>query len=267
MQKIWKGFKILCFVTNDQLSHTAQCCSSVWDVSLRSPLQNTRSLLIGQLTHAWDSTANTNRAAVLNQFIHAKPATRNGRYFTICDIPPKKFPKVRICHLAVITINSSWWFFFNFIVVRFTLVWWHCMRPRTRSSLLNEAPARLSGTGLVTISLTWSKTLLYAEFIKKNGDCKGNTTNLFHHLKHQHKPEYDESQKMRTDTAEATASTSAKASGKKTLSQKKIGDAFNGGSGKLVWFESSQFYSTGELVFFILTFIITGINARSPIHF
>ncbi|KAK0152104.1 hypothetical protein N1851_006515 [Merluccius polli] len=35
----------------------------------------------------------------------------------------------------------------------------------------------------------------------------GNTTNFFHHLKHQHKPEYDESLKMRTDAAKATAST------------------------------------------------------------
>ena len=32
--------------------------------------------LIGQLTHAWPSPANSNRAAVHNQFLWAKPATR-----------------------------------------------------------------------------------------------------------------------------------------------------------------------------------------------
>lgn len=28
------------------------------------------------------------------------PGCRNGRYFTVCDIPQKNFPKVRICHVA-----------------------------------------------------------------------------------------------------------------------------------------------------------------------
>ena len=35
------------------------------------PLLNTQSALIGQLTHAWINTANTNRAAVLNPFLPA----------------------------------------------------------------------------------------------------------------------------------------------------------------------------------------------------
>jgi len=51
-----------------------------------------------------------------------------------------------------------------------------------------------------------------------------NTTNLFHHLKHKHKPEYEDSQKMCED-AEA-ASTSTKASGKKPTTQTKLADAF-----------------------------------------
>ena len=52
-----------------------------------------------------------------------------------------------------------------------------------------------------------------------------NTTNLFHHLKHKHKPEYEDSLKMGKD-AEA-ASTSSKASGKKpTTTQTKLDDAF-----------------------------------------
>ena len=45
-----------------------------------------------------------------------------------------------------------------------------------------------------------------------------NTTNLFHHLKHKHKPDYEDSQKMRKD-AEA-ALTSSKASGKEPTTQK-----------------------------------------------
>ena len=55
--------------------HPVQCCSNVFilkrpvflaPVSLRPLLLNTQSTLIGQLTHAWASTANNNRAAVLN---------------------------------------------------------------------------------------------------------------------------------------------------------------------------------------------------------
>ena len=37
---------------------------------------NLHSALIGQLTHAWASTANSNRAAVLNQIFHAKLSTK-----------------------------------------------------------------------------------------------------------------------------------------------------------------------------------------------
>lgn len=58
----------------------------------------------------------------------------------------------------------------------------------------------------------------------KNVSAKdGNTSNLFHHLKHQHKLEYDESQRMRTDAAAATSS--ARASGKKPPTQTKLADA------------------------------------------
>ena len=45
------------------------CFSSV---SLRPPLPDTQSALIGQLAHAWASTDNSNRADVLNQFLHDK---------------------------------------------------------------------------------------------------------------------------------------------------------------------------------------------------
>ena len=38
-------------------------------VSLRSPLLNSQSALIGQLTHVWAGTANINRAALLNQLL------------------------------------------------------------------------------------------------------------------------------------------------------------------------------------------------------
>ncbi|XP_013860010.1 zinc finger BED domain-containing protein 1, partial [Austrofundulus limnaeus] len=51
-----------------------------------------------------------------------------------------------------------------------------------------------------------------------------NTTNLFHHLKHKHKPEYEASQKMRYDAAEALALTSK--AKKPTTTQTKLADAF-----------------------------------------
>ncbi|XP_038155642.1 E3 SUMO-protein ligase ZBED1-like [Cyprinodon tularosa] len=51
-----------------------------------------------------------------------------------------------------------------------------------------------------------------------------NTTNLFHHLKHKHKPEYEASQKMRCDAAEASTKTSFK---KPTSTQTKLADAFS----------------------------------------
>ena len=48
---------------------------SVWDAPISvKPLMNTQSALIGQLTHAWTSTANNKRAAELNQLLHAKQA-------------------------------------------------------------------------------------------------------------------------------------------------------------------------------------------------
>ena len=55
---------------------TVQCCTNVFllclkrsvlaPVSLRPSLPNTQSALIGQLTHAWPSTANNNWIALLN---------------------------------------------------------------------------------------------------------------------------------------------------------------------------------------------------------
>ena len=66
------------------------CCSSVFPfrlkhsvlatVSLRLLLLNNQSALIGQLQHAWASTADNNRAAVLNQFLHAKLAAGHKLY-------------------------------------------------------------------------------------------------------------------------------------------------------------------------------------------
>ena len=52
---------------------------SVWKapVSLK---KKTKSPLIGQLTHAWTSTANSNKAALLNHFLHAKLATKHKLY-------------------------------------------------------------------------------------------------------------------------------------------------------------------------------------------
>ena len=41
-------------------------------VPLRPPPLNTRSPLIGQLIHTWASTANSNKAAVLKQFLCGK---------------------------------------------------------------------------------------------------------------------------------------------------------------------------------------------------
>ena len=68
MQKNERGLKycVLLQMNSCLILHSAAalCSSSVWNapVSLRSPLQNTLSPLIGQLTHAWASTTNTNRA-------------------------------------------------------------------------------------------------------------------------------------------------------------------------------------------------------------
>ena len=43
----------------------------------KAHLLNTQSALTGQLTHAWASTGNNNRAAMLNQFLHAKLPRRH----------------------------------------------------------------------------------------------------------------------------------------------------------------------------------------------
>ena len=40
----------------------------------KTPLPQTQPALIGQLTHAWESAANVNRAAVLNQLLRANLA-------------------------------------------------------------------------------------------------------------------------------------------------------------------------------------------------
>ena len=54
-----------------QFSHTVQCCSTIFSPCLcffKAPPSWTPSYLIGQLTHAWSSTANNNKIARLNQF-------------------------------------------------------------------------------------------------------------------------------------------------------------------------------------------------------
>ena len=51
---------------------------NMWITCLfKAHLLNTQSALIGQLTYAWASTANNNRAAVLNQCLHAKLPARH----------------------------------------------------------------------------------------------------------------------------------------------------------------------------------------------
>ena len=79
--------RCICFIAQKthQVSYTVQCCSAVFPVLLKhsvcsscpftvTPLQNTQSPLIGQLTHAWPSIAN-NRIAVLHQSLCARLAT------------------------------------------------------------------------------------------------------------------------------------------------------------------------------------------------
>ena len=48
----------------EALSSSWSMCQSL----VLQPLPNTQSALIGQLTHTWASTANNNKAALLNQF-------------------------------------------------------------------------------------------------------------------------------------------------------------------------------------------------------
>ena len=52
-------------------------CSALAPVSLKPLLLSAKSAVIGQLTHAWASTPNNNRAAVLNQLLCAKLATND----------------------------------------------------------------------------------------------------------------------------------------------------------------------------------------------
>ena len=73
---------VLVFKKTHQYSHTVQGCNTVSPlclkrsvlapVSLRPPIPNTQSPLIGQLTHAWPSTVDNKIAAVLNQSLGAK---------------------------------------------------------------------------------------------------------------------------------------------------------------------------------------------------
>ena len=52
-------------------------CSALAPVSLRPSLLNTQSALIGRLTHAWDSSANNSRAAVLKKLLLANLAANH----------------------------------------------------------------------------------------------------------------------------------------------------------------------------------------------
>ena len=84
----WMWFKgdILCEYSGS-CPVTVQSCTNVFfvclkhsvlpPVSLRPSLLNVQSALIGQLTHAWSSTANNNWAALLNQFLGAKLVIRH----------------------------------------------------------------------------------------------------------------------------------------------------------------------------------------------
>ena len=58
---------------NTELRFCLKCCVLAL-VSLSPTLRNTKSALIGPLTHVWASTADNNRAAVLNEILHAKQA-------------------------------------------------------------------------------------------------------------------------------------------------------------------------------------------------
>ena len=76
----------------NRFSHTVWCCSSVSPLCLKrsvlapvAPLLNSQSVLIGQLTRAWASTTNNNRAAVLNQFLRAKLAASNILCSSVCS--------------------------------------------------------------------------------------------------------------------------------------------------------------------------------------
>ena len=55
--------------------HTVKCYSTVFPLSHH--VSNSQSPLIGQLPHAWLSTINNSRAAVVKQFTRAKPAARH----------------------------------------------------------------------------------------------------------------------------------------------------------------------------------------------
>lgn len=83
-------------------------------------------------------------------------------------------------------------------------------RRSLSSSLLNEAPHQQYGTGLVDVEQTCPICKVCQKKIMAKDN---NTTNLFHHLKYNHKLQYDERQQMRQDNA-AASSTAATSSGK-----------------------------------------------------
>ena len=66
-------------------------------VSINTPLLNTQSALIGQLTHTIASTANNSRAAVLNRFLHGKLTLRH-MLRKMCDTVTQCDVTMSQCH-------------------------------------------------------------------------------------------------------------------------------------------------------------------------
>ena len=85
-QVLFGGFNVLALkkhisfiIPSSPAAHYPLCL--IWyvlaTVSLRPLLLNTRSALIGLLTHAWAGIADNNRAAAANQFLRAKLTARH----------------------------------------------------------------------------------------------------------------------------------------------------------------------------------------------
>ena len=66
-----KNIRFLLLSSAAALHSPSLCFSSCL---FKDPLPNTKSALIGQLTHAWPSTANSNRATVQNESLRANLA-------------------------------------------------------------------------------------------------------------------------------------------------------------------------------------------------
>ncbi len=140
-------------------------------------------------------------------FLHKKYLTlgsliiiRDGQYLIVCDILLKIILAIKICLLAIITISLV-----DDIVLCETDSLFTCGVKTNMAEGGREAEEELVlKWGATTTIWNWfgyrksdaDQTTVIFKVCRKIVVTKSeNTSNLFHHLKHKHKPEYEESLK------------------------------------------------------------------------